>query len=100
MKFTKKQRHEIYKKAKEIYINKYYRLDLGICASLGKAVSELGLGEWGDGYPDKDLDDDQQYFPEFIALKPEEAPIGYYWWALADAETRIQCLNICIERTI
>ena len=98
MNFTKKQRHEIYKKAFEIHkedikyskSRDYYLF--GMCNNIQTAILRL----YRKRYKIEDLVD----LPEFIALKPKNKTINSYWWDAKNTNrTRISKYKLIIKQT-
>lgn len=87
MKYTKKQRHEIYKRA----LNEK-NFDAGLCYALLDAAKECG-GSW----------ESHKLFPEFFLFRTSENPKYDYWYGDAikgiGNEIREIVLEFCIEMT-
>lgn len=90
---TKKQRHEIYKLALEIFQNytqskKWY---YGLCSSITDAIDKLDLGYYSI-----------KYYPELIKYKPDKlVHRDAFWfnWGLSGTKKRINILKQAIEET-
>lgn len=82
--YTKEERHEIYKKAKEIYIKS--RDLIGICSAMNTVTAGLFT-----------IDD----FPELMRKRPDSASDNpyYYWWDVYAKELRIKVFDEMIEET-
>lgn len=84
--FTMEQRHEIYKRAKEIYLQKVNVGDdsVGMCMPLGNAA-------------DIDWERVMAYFPEIARRRPKDA--GLYWFPTNDNASRIRIFDDVIRET-
>lgn len=89
MKYTKKQRHEIYKKAKEKTEGSRV-----LCYILGSIVAERPYDVTGSSY-ECDNDFIMSLFPEFALFEPY--PNAYKWFE--NYEERKTCLEFCIYIT-
>jgi len=71
--FTKEQRHEIYKKAKELYLKN--PLMVGMCIAIKETMRELF-------YNHLDYINIEYLFilDEFMSLQPSHIRITDYWW--------------------
>lgn len=113
---TKEERHEIYKHALESFnayvllMETHYKkpyeqisatdlrysrhISMGgspyLCDNLKESANEVlrGTAEW------KFI-----LFPEFNEFKPEGRDYTSSWWHTNDRKSRLNCLNICIEKT-
>lgn len=95
MKFTKKQRHEIYKVAKKMLsyrISKGY-YSMGLCTLIERATYKL-YAKWIMFENEPNLLNE---FPEFAAAKPEEA--GVFWWDRDNVAIREEKLDQFIKIT-
>ena len=87
---TKDQRNKVYKLALHIYTNE--ECELYICFCIDIAFQRLYRKLWNKFYV-------QTHMIEFIQLKPEGKGMFYPWWPEEDRQSRIDCLNKCIELT-
>jgi hypothetical protein len=97
---TKQQRHEIYIRAKHLFMYKSL-IELtfkGMCGSIiGIARSSpkffrIIKTRHAVFYTDK-------VFPDLYEIKPEGKGFDEYWWPLQDTETRIKMFDILIQMT-
>ncbi len=79
------QRNKVYKKSLQLY-NKHESLYL--CHCIGEAVRRLYPNRWGSFIINTAT--------EFMSLKPNGK---FVWWPTKDRQSRIDCLNKCIELT-
>jgi hypothetical protein len=84
---TKKQRNEVYKRA----LADFMAQPDPLCCIIDMAALNLF------GIPV--ADDTCIEFIEFATFKPENKESYQAWWPLLDNESRIDCLNKCIELT-
>ena len=95
-KLTKKQRHEIYKKAYKLLINdkpvfyheEFSKIELGICTIIG----------WGLGKKEWEGMDDEQY-PEVYLFCPFDGRTFWFKKNQDGYESRQHVLLFCIEMT-
>lgn len=80
MKYTKKQRHEIYKKALDYLVEPHIFLRN---ITDGVSLATNGQATISD-------------FKEIMMFSPDD---NYDWWHREDKKSRINCLLFCIEMT-
>ena len=101
MRFTKKKRNQVYRKALEVYIDKDV-ITYGVpclCYTLAEAADILDPDGTGWGC---EVDDLTVRLKEFFAKKPEDKQIGETWWptdSLEWADFRVKILEQLIEET-
>ena len=99
-KYTKQERHEIYKEAKKIHLKDIkrskeclYSLD-GMCSNLGAAIYKIHKHSYIK------LEEMVENLPEFLALKPKYVNIDNYWWNKSNtSRIRITKYDLIIKQT-
>lgn len=101
MRFTKKKRNQVYRKALEVYGGYDDGLGLAdcLCYTIVEAADELFPNgtEWG-----WTIEELISLLPEFFAKKPEGIEIEKRWWpndSLEWADFRVKILEQLIEET-
>ena len=95
MKFTKQQRHEIYKLAYELYKKRHQSeiyVYCGMCHHLDRAIEKLHNKVFLYTALNKKL-------PEFKELKPAYKDIHEFWWDKDDDVSRYSAFEKIIEQT-
>ena len=103
MKLTKKQRHELYKKAMELrendkYLIKEFNLtpkrQCGICALIYESMINLN-------YPEKYIHTSLflELLPELKSIKPKKERKDRFWWSRETYSIRDKKLKQLIEMT-
>lgn len=93
---TIEQRHAVYINAlnvlKAFQIEFPMEVPYGLCLIIERSTCGLFNQKiWPSYIPDE--------FPEFGKHKPEEKTARQTWWRFSDYESRIKCLESCIEQT-
>ena len=101
--FSKKERNEIYKKAKELYekqiIYNKNRPYCGLCTELKHSISfylfyTKGISSYYT--PGSQL---LILLPEFAKFKPKDVTWYSYWWDIQDISSRVEALDVMIAMT-
>ena len=99
--YTKQERNELYKKAKEIYIEDEYirnniefRAHKGMCDAMAEIIIEENLGF----HPTEDVFKIGDTLPEMKTIKPDELHKPY-WWPEKNTEIRIKMFDKIIKMT-
>ena len=99
--YTKQERNELYKKAKEIYLEDEYirnniefRAHKGMCDAMDKVI----IKEMGGFHKDEDVFEIGDELPEMKAIKPDELHKPY-WWPEKNTEIRIKMFDEIIKMT-
>lgn len=88
--YTKAQRHEIYKKALVKYKHRQNcHYSLGLCWAISESM--------GDDFDDFYYEELIPMFPEFAKFKPKNGDTR--WWPMGKTAPRIAALKAMIEQT-
>lgn len=95
-KYTKKERHEIYIKAKKKYIEFYktFVSNVGMCDAIYHVMND----DENNSLPLNYLLEIGDELPEMRAIKPSKKH-GIYWWAEDNCELRLNMFDIIIKMT-
>lgn len=100
--FSRRQRHEIYKKAlKEYRAFPNWGCEGGICYALYRGMMscrEEGLLE-GVKWPLKNPCYSLNLYPEVLLYEPANKISDWWWWPKEDRESREEVLSLLIEYT-
>ena len=96
-KITISKRNLIYKKAKDIYIERIKlneNPECGLCWGIREATILMGYGEYSvHSYEFKKM------FPELMKCKPKRAPQYGFWWKTKMTKVRLKYFSLMIEET-
>ena len=96
-KITISKRNLIYKKAKDLYIERIKlneNPECGLCWAIREATKLMGYGEYSVlSYEFKKM------FPELMKCKPEDAKDNEFWWETKNTKVRLECFSFMIEET-
>ncbi len=88
---TKKQRHEVYKKAlRQVEIKNFLNV-YSICGAIKRTCFDKG------NFISTSILLDE--FPEFALFKPDDKDQFYYWFRVDDLQTRQIVIDFCILMT-
>lgn len=89
---TIEQRHEIYKEAKEIFMEGWLH---GMCYPIRLALKTTNTMS----IYNCDMDDLLHLLPEFEKIKPSEFNCGVFWWDIKNRQIRLDNFNKLIKQT-